>query len=330
MSVTKSWETILGWVQNNAPDATGNLRSPASEEQLAACESALGVELPKAFRHLYLLHDGEEEAGGACVLDNQHRLMPLEEIVEQAQTRRDFAEATEKKSFADWRADIEDGLLAVSGPVKALDYSPGWIQFTETPFSFSLSGKDYCRCIDLDPAPGGVVGQIIEIDETDLVYSIIADSFEEYLARYAVELIAGRYAVKHSWIRDTETVDPSSWGVPDYLLEAELGDGSIYVPRTSPKPDEMSTDESVSIPGQVAMMFGCEESRSTFFTFRHSDGRVYSAFASKRGTDGYELAWSGEPLTIEATRYDPGKDGAAPQVGDDAPELRVHSISKAG
>lgn len=331
MNVKESWETIVGWIQNNAPEATSNLRPPASEEQIAACESALGVEFPQAFREFYLLHDGEEEDEETCVLHNKHRILPLQDIVEQAQTRSSFAEACEVKTFADWRADIEDGLLAISGSVKALQHSPGWIQFTETPFSFSLSASDndFCRCIDLDPAPGGVVGQVIEIDETDEVFTVIANSFEEYLARYAEELLDGRYAVKRGWVRDTEKVDPKSWGVPDYLLESELGDGSTYVPRSSPRVDEMSTNESVSITGQVAMMFGYQESNKVIFTFKHTDGRIYTALATNPGTDGYALAWSGDQLTIEATRYDPSTDSAAPQLGEEPPDLRVLSIKSA-
>ena len=51
--------------------------------------------------------------------------------------------------------------------------------------------------IDLDPAPGGKIGQVI--DTSCCGYQVLAGSFREFMAQYADDLEAGKYAFDESW-----------------------------------------------------------------------------------------------------------------------------------
>jgi cell wall assembly regulator SMI1 len=51
--------------------------------------------------------------------------------------------------------------------------------------------------IDLDPAPGGKVGQVIDTSECG--YRVLARNFREFMAQYANDLVGGKYIFDESW-----------------------------------------------------------------------------------------------------------------------------------
>ena len=51
-----------------------------------------------------------------------------------------------------------------------------------------FKGLDY---FDYDPAPGGVMGQVIEVDPECCSYEVLATSFDEFLSLYSNQLKAG-------------------------------------------------------------------------------------------------------------------------------------------
>ncbi|MCW5831671.1 MAG: SMI1/KNR4 family protein [Labilithrix sp.] len=62
--------------------------------------------------------------------------------------------------------------------VRAVDYCDAWI-----PISRSARGRDFL-CIDLDPAPGGTRGQIIEYVVDSEARPRVAASFADLLGKY--------------------------------------------------------------------------------------------------------------------------------------------------
>jgi cell wall assembly regulator SMI1 len=58
----------------------------------------------------------------------------------------------------------------------------------------SGSGNHYCA--DLDPAPGGHVGQIIWFQHTDGPIRVVASGFADWLRQYAADLEGGRYRLQ--------------------------------------------------------------------------------------------------------------------------------------
>jgi len=75
------------------------------------------------------------------------------------------------------------------GPVKAVWWSCRWIPVTV------IAGSTWHHCVDLDPAPGGTSGQVIEIADDDSARRVVAPSFRAFLERVAADLESGRYAV---------------------------------------------------------------------------------------------------------------------------------------
>jgi cell wall assembly regulator SMI1 len=69
--------------------------------------------------------------------------------------------------------------------------------------------------IDLDPSPGGAVGQVIKFDHEDGPVRVLAPGFAAWLARIAAALDAG----KLTWQPEAEWVAPPGYCEPGAYLE---------------------------------------------------------------------------------------------------------------
>ncbi len=160
--------TIDSWLAQHFPQLLAELNPPASKEAIAAAEADLGCVLPDDYKQFLAIHDGQQEASPMV------RYGALLRVSELADARRGiFNEETP--------IDPES-----AGPgVRPVSYCERWI-----PIGRSARGRDFL-CIDLDPAPGGVVGQIIEFvvdfDERPLV----ARSFADLLSLYFEQVQTG-------------------------------------------------------------------------------------------------------------------------------------------
>jgi len=83
---------ILSWVRVNAPGTYSRLRRGNEPETIASAESALAVEFPEQLRTLLAAIDGEEQGESIVPMG---RLMPLEELQQDASFLREAAEARE-------------------------------------------------------------------------------------------------------------------------------------------------------------------------------------------------------------------------------------------
>lgn len=81
------WRRLERWVEQNAPARESTLRPPATEQELDDAEATLGVTLPPSVRRSYLVHDGEKRTRWGVL---GARLLPLEEVVQKAQTLREI------------------------------------------------------------------------------------------------------------------------------------------------------------------------------------------------------------------------------------------------
>jgi cell wall assembly regulator SMI1 len=88
-------------------------------------------------------------------------------------------------SWESWESDDLD--VETYGPVRARWWNPAWIPIT------LIGGATFHHCVDMDPAPGGTVGQIIEIGkEPERI--VIAPSLAEFVAMLAADVRAGAWA----------------------------------------------------------------------------------------------------------------------------------------
>jgi cell wall assembly regulator SMI1 len=176
-----AWRRFEAVLQAAAPDLYADLAraAPATARAIAAAEGCIGLSLPEDVRASYTVHDG---SGGACILPQSYghgcvnfvALLSLDEVVRDAQLWRAFHFDESNHSRA--RPD---------GPIKRTWWNRRWVPVTWD------GGGDHL-CLDFDPAPGGVSGQVIGFSHETGPVRVVADSWRSYLERVATDLETGR------------------------------------------------------------------------------------------------------------------------------------------
>jgi cell wall assembly regulator SMI1 len=144
---------------------------PASERELRELEESLGRALPSDYRELMLRLGGQrfvpidERSGHVAQLIHGLDLLPL------ALARGEWRSMVE-----DWD-DLGPGDIEADGPVKPLYKHELWFPIT------CIFGSSQYHCLDLDPAPGGAIGQVIWMADDDERRRVVAPSFTAFFAR---------------------------------------------------------------------------------------------------------------------------------------------------
>ncbi len=154
-TVEALWQQIETWLSIHAPHAWHMLRPGASQWEIQEAEVALGITLPEHFKASCRIHDG----GYIIDLVTEMNIFSLKDIVAEWQM---FQELEEVGTWSD----------------AGIPY-----YFTE---------YDHC-CLDLIPAPGGSMGQVIDRDHEAGPSRVLAASFLEVLSTFASDLEAGTY-----------------------------------------------------------------------------------------------------------------------------------------
>lgn len=173
------WLRIEAVLRVAAPDLYASLAHPASAQAVEASETRIGVSFPADVRASYAIHDG---SGGACILPQSAYgswvtgvpLLSLDEVVRDTQMWREF------------RFDEVDHRRArPDGPIRQNWWNCHWVPLTWD------GGGDHL-CLDFDPAPGGVTGQIICFSHEVGPVNVVANSWRAYLEQVATDLETGR------------------------------------------------------------------------------------------------------------------------------------------
>jgi cell wall assembly regulator SMI1 len=146
------------------------LRKGATEAKIAELEAKLGVTLPADFRASYLLVNGQKDEGEGLIpaedpSDEGYDLVPLPAILGEWQSWVSLLDINE---FQGRTSSPDPG-------VRDDWWHRGWIPFASNGGGDSL-------CIDLAPAEGGTVGQVISMSHETGDRPILAKSFAEFLA----------------------------------------------------------------------------------------------------------------------------------------------------
>jgi cell wall assembly regulator SMI1 len=182
------WDRIHSWLREHAPTILESLNPGASAEQVSAAEEALGVTFPADVRETYRLHDGQGPwaSGYPPAFLYGWEWLSLERVVEDWNVWKGLLD---EGQFGGWTVEAAAG-------VREVWWHPGWVPLTDGP------GGDH-HCLDLAPAAGGKVGQVISMWHDYEDRSRLAWSFAEWLGAFADQLEEGR------------------WGVNEYGLEEE-------------------------------------------------------------------------------------------------------------
>ncbi|WP_455209746.1 SMI1/KNR4 family protein [Kaarinaea lacus] len=155
-----SWVRITHWLSENFPESLENLYSPAFDSQIEAAEATIGLRFPDALKTLLLEHNGEDHHWPPGIFPDGHRFLPTEDIVETWFKLQEFNDATPEH----------------------------WLPF-------AASRSKAIRFLDFNPPQGGSVGQVVEVNFDQQTYEVLADSFVEYIEKYAMDLGVNKYAV---------------------------------------------------------------------------------------------------------------------------------------
>ena len=169
MNLAQSWACLDAWLRSMPDAIPGGFNAPASDDEIQVLEGALGTKLPADFIASLKTHSGQVDQDGVCF--EGETLLDIKGILSE---------------WTCWRNLVADGSLdgMMSDPdagVKDDWYNVRWIPITR-------NGMGDCVCIDLDPAPGGSIGQVIRVLHDDDRRERVAASFEEWLCRMVIDI----------------------------------------------------------------------------------------------------------------------------------------------
>ena len=179
--LAQTFADLAALIEERHPSLQMGLNPPATKKQLDAFEELIGHRLPDDFRQLYRLADGQKP-GTAPLFPEGYDFLSLEVISQEWAAMKEIYE--NKRFF--WESDTPQGV------VKNRSWHTAWI-----PFAQAITGDYYC--IDLDPAPGGQIGQVIEFSHEDTVTPHLGFSLNDYLGHYEHRLRDGMYVYHDAW-----------------------------------------------------------------------------------------------------------------------------------
>jgi cell wall assembly regulator SMI1 len=164
------WHTLRAWWEAGAADGLDALRAPASAEAVDAAQRVMGVELPADYRAWLLAHDGAE-----------HGLFS-EEVLSIAGVVSTW------RLFGELFADDHDASVEADPGVRPVWWHSKWIPITS-------DGAGNHLCLDLEPAPGGVAGQLVRFWHDSGERMIEAPNLAAWFDLVHERLVSGEWVV---------------------------------------------------------------------------------------------------------------------------------------
>lgn len=174
--IERIWERIEAWdTMNLDPELGSKLKPGASDAIIVSLNRELGGFLPSEYTESLRRHDGSVD--WTTGFHDGHLLGAAEVLATLSERRQLVHElvAANQRNQA-----VVDVRSITSGPVKNEFWSNSWIPIHATDWSLT--------CFDFDPAEGGTVGQIIEVDWEGGEVKVIANNYVDFLSMCADEL----------------------------------------------------------------------------------------------------------------------------------------------
>lgn len=176
MSTTAwSWNELRVWLAANDVSRLRGLRGGASAKDLKLLRSKWpGLEDHPLCADLALANG--ESWHEDFMLGDMARLLSVTEILDLT---------TEFEWIASRKGELDSACgIRTLGPVKDCGWNSKWVPF--------LTSNVIPFCIDLDPAPGGSLGQVIRLDVEDVLLAVVAPTYEDF-ARTCTAAVKGGY-----------------------------------------------------------------------------------------------------------------------------------------
>jgi cell wall assembly regulator SMI1 len=195
--VAASWRTIEEVLWENAHSLYRALRKPATDVQIARLAKLVPAKLPRDFVRSLKIHDGMRDSYlGQNRLFDYNALLPVTAITSEYQMlRRDQAQ------FG-WGGGVAGHDRSIRNDAR---WRPGWVPF--------MDADGDKLVLDLDPAPGGSVGQVFEwYNNGSTELRVLAPTFGEWLADLAETLSKRRFGLDEFggiWLGGVPNIAPS-------------------------------------------------------------------------------------------------------------------------
>lgn len=168
-----TWTRLKAALDEATPDIGYSLAPGASETDLDSLEETVGAKLPSEFRQTWGEHAGMSTSP----------FMMLEFLSPGAMT-------SEWLGLRDYDGSSGGLEAEPSGPVKAMWDNPAWIPF------ILIGGSTWHFCLDLDPAEGGTMRQVIHTTPKDSERVVVASGIDAFLQKIATALHEGRFEIE--------------------------------------------------------------------------------------------------------------------------------------
>lgn len=166
------WTKFEAWLSQNWPEGLASLNPPATDEEIAGLQAALGVTLPEDYVACLKVHNGQDpDIGG---LFEGTEFLSTDEILAQ---------------WTVWKEVLDGGKLAgaQSEPDSGIRndwWNAAWIPFTHN------GGGDHL-CLDLAPDTSGTPGQVITMWHDSGTRVLVAPGFGAWFESYTDRVLAG-------------------------------------------------------------------------------------------------------------------------------------------
>jgi len=189
------WDRFEAMLKVSAPALLASLRPPATIEQIEVAEGAMSLRLPDDVRKAYLRHNGSVSGEFPRTNDSMLLFVPFHwwaSLAEMTEMWIDLAASKERSRASD------PDLFPLPEPFwDELKCKP--VYGNERWIPIGLSGTVSIVYIDLDPAPRGVVGQVMK-DTGVLEPTCIAKGFDHYLEMLIERVERGALIFRDGWI----------------------------------------------------------------------------------------------------------------------------------
>ena len=165
-SIEQMWRALEAWLSATKPALLGELRGPASNSDFLLLEGVVPHPLPQELLDSWRQHDGEDYQS-EFVFGGLRRLLPIREAIEQS---HDYSRSAKRRGTFERSTEIR-----TSGSIMPFDWTDLWCPF--------LLDNTVLYCVDLWPAPGGNVGQVIVVDHEALHLYRVAPDFRTFFER---------------------------------------------------------------------------------------------------------------------------------------------------
>jgi cell wall assembly regulator SMI1 len=171
--VTRTWTRLENWLQENAPELRATMQKGANEQEIQELEQHLGEVLPEDYKAFLKCCNGQSDMAEAGFYNGE--LLSIANV---------------KFQWGIWHKLLNEGSFENSNskPDKGIRnnwWNPHWIPFTHN------GGGDHL-CLDLEPAEGGTVGQVITMWHDSQERELIFPNFTAWLEHVLEGLESGQ------------------------------------------------------------------------------------------------------------------------------------------